>query len=463
MAEAENNDRRLWWRKFVPAIVGDRIESSAGLQRILGNSGWLMFEHLFRMSAAFLVAIWLIRYLGPEDFGKYSYAASFVGLFTVFAGLGLDSIVVRNLLGDENERGAILGTALALRLLAAAATYTLTVVLIYLVNDDSTIRMMVYVIAGQLLTMPFLVIDHWFQSQVQSKYVVWVKTIATVVILSSRVSFILMELPVVYFAGLLLTENVILAIGLIITYRLKNVDKTRWLVRVDIARELMADAWPLIVTGFSISIYLRIDQVMLERMAGSAAVGIYAAAVRFSEIWYFIPMAIAASVFPAVVRTRANGDYALYRRRMQAFYDVMVAISYIIAIPLTVLSVDLIKLLYGERYIGAGPIMQVHIWAFVFVCLGVSRSRWLVAENFTRFAMITAGLGALTNVLLNLWLIPDYAGLGAAWATTISYAVSGYISSAATAKVRPAFIQQSLSLLLPFRLRKSIRSLNEIF
>jgi O-antigen/teichoic acid export membrane protein len=463
LSDNEKNNRPPWWLRFLPQAVGEKIGNSTGLLRILNNSGWLFFERIFRMGAAFLVAIWLIRYLGPEAFGKYSYAASFVGLLTVFAGLGLDSIVVRNLVGREEERGAILGTALAIRLAAAIVTYALTVTLVYLVNDDRLIRLMVIVIAGQLVTTPFLVIDHWFQSQVQSKYVVWVKSFSTVIILAARVSFILLEFPVVYFAGVLLAENIIVAIGLVVVYRLRNTDKTRWQVRATLAREMLADSWPLIVTGLSVSIYLRIDQVMLEEMVGSASVGIYAAAVRFSEIWYFIPTAIAASVFPAVVRTRESGDLQLYAKRMQALYDVMTALGYLIVLPLAFFAVDIISLLYGEQYIEAGSIMRVHIFAFIFVCLGMARSQWLLAENFTRFAMISTGFGAITNLALNLWLIPKYGGLGAAWATLISYAVAGYFSSVATAKVRLSFKQQTLSLLLPFRFRTFMKSLNDIF
>ena len=82
------------------------------------NTSWLFGEKILRMVVGLFVGVWVARYLGPEQFGLFSYAQSFVGLFTAIAGLGLDSIIVRELVKDESKRDALLGTAFRLKLIS---------------------------------------------------------------------------------------------------------------------------------------------------------------------------------------------------------------------------------------------------------------------------------------------------------------------------------------------------------
>ena len=228
------------------------------------------------------------------------------------------------------------------------------------------------------------------------------------------------------------------------------------------AQRMMRDAWPLIFAGLSVSVYMKIDQVMLGEMIGESAVGIYATAVKISELWYFIPAAIAGSVFPKIVSTKENASQAVYDERMQVFYDAVALISYLIIIPVVLSATPLIELLFGVEYAASAPILQVHIWAFLFVSLGVARGKWLVAENFTRFAMFASLLGAIANVGLNIILIPTHAGLGAAWATLLSYGVSVYVSLLLLKKLWPVLYQLSIALLAPFRLPSIVKRIHHL-
>lgn len=75
-----------------------------GFRRYFANTSWLFAEKILRMVVGLFVGVWVARYLGPERFGLLSYAQSFVGLFSAFATLGLDEIVVRELVKDESKR-----------------------------------------------------------------------------------------------------------------------------------------------------------------------------------------------------------------------------------------------------------------------------------------------------------------------------------------------------------------------
>jgi O-antigen/teichoic acid export membrane protein len=175
----------------------------------------------------------------------------------------------------------------------------------------------------------------------------------------------------------------------------------------------------LILSGLAVVTYMRIDQVMLGEMVGAGSVGIYSAAVRLSEGWYFVPIAIATSVFPSIVATRKVNE-ALYQERLQKLYHFMTWLAIAIAVPVTFLSQIVIKFLYGAGYEGAGTVLAIHIWAGVFVFLGYASGQYLLTENYTRISFYRAFWGMIVNVILNFLLIPRYGPNGAAVATLIS-------------------------------------------
>jgi len=146
------------------------------------------------------------------------------------------------------------------------------------------------------------------------------------------------------------------------------------------AVSLLKDSWPLILSSMVIAIYMKIDQVMIKEMLDAEAVGNYAAAVRLSEAWYFIPMVISSSLFPAIINAKKISE-KLYYDRLQKLYNLMVWMAISIALPMTFLSDWIVNLLYGAKYSEAGDVLMIHIWAGVFVFLGVASGKWFVAEN----------------------------------------------------------------------------------
>jgi O-antigen/teichoic acid export membrane protein len=146
------------------------------------------------------------------------------------------------------------------------------------------------------------------------------------------------------------------------------------------AKSLLHGSWPLALSAIAITIYMKIDQIMLGQMLNDEAVGTYSAAVHISEIWYFIPMAIVASVFPAILEVKKRSDEQYYAY-LQKLYDFMVWLSVSVALPMTFLATPIVKILFGVDYIKAGTVLSIHIWAAVFVFLGVAIGRWFLTEN----------------------------------------------------------------------------------
>jgi PST family polysaccharide transporter len=184
---------------------------------------------------------------------------------------------------------------------------------------------------------------------------------------------------------------------------------------------------------------------MLGQMLGDEAVGIYSAATRISEVWYFIPIIIVASVFPAILEAKKQSE-TLYHQRLQRLYDLMVWLSVAVALPMTFLAGPIVVLLYGPAYAEAGTVLAIHIWASVFVFLGVASGQWFIAENRQILSFQRTLMGAVANVLLNLIFIPKFGPVGAAVATVMAYSIAAFLFDAVTKETRAMFVMKVRSM-----------------
>lgn len=423
---------------------------SPNLRKIMGNTGWLFTEKIVQMVLGLLVGVWITRYLGPERFGRFNYATAIVGLFVPFAKLGLDNIIIRNLAREPSSKDKTLGTAFILRLIGSIITFFLTVGVIILSTqtytpDNIETILIVGIVAAGTVVQSYEVIDYWFQSQTQSKYSVFARNAAYILINFVKIALIQVKAPLIAFAIVMVAEYGLAAIGFIIAYRFQGNYFKSWKVNLQYAKFLLQDSWPLILSGIVIIIYMRIDQVMLGQMVGDKSVGIYSAAVKISELWYFVPAAIVESVFPSIVQAKEISE-EVYRTRIQKLFNVMCLLAYSVAIPVTFLSSYIVILIYGKSYLEAAPILAVHIWAGLFSSLGVARKTWLVTEGLLKFSAITAAIGAVVNIILNYFLIDKYGGLGAAIATMIAQIVAAYGVGAFYPRTRKIFLQQTQAI-----------------
>jgi PST family polysaccharide transporter len=411
------------------------------------------------------VGVWVARYLRPASFGVYSYALAFVGFLAPVASLGLQSIVVRDVVREPTDREEILGTALILRLGASLLIVGVLVATLAcgIGPVDRVLHWLIVIISAQLIFNAFgETVGCWFESQLQSRYVVWARNSAVVLGGALKVGLILVSAPLIAFGGALAVQFFIFACGSVLLYQFTGNRLSSLRASIPRARQLLADSWPLIFSAVAIVTYMRIDQIMLGHLSGSETLGKYSVAVRLSELWYFIPAAVAMSLFPAIVHSRENQTLDVYRMRVQAFFDLLAGMAYVIAIPLTIFASPLVITLFGAEYAEAGPILKVHIWALIFVSLGAARGRWLIAENLARFLLFATVLGAVVNVGLNFILIPKFGGVGAAWATLLSQAMAAYLSSLLYVPTWLVFKQATLALFIPLRLPSLWRSLREV-
>jgi len=417
---------------------------SQSFKRYFANTSWLMGHRILSMIVALFVGVYVARYLGPERFGLLSYAMSFVGLFTALATLGLDGIMVRELVKTPERRDELLGTAFWLKTGGAILMWMGIVAAIPFTHNDTQTNILIAIIAIGVIFQAFNVIDFNYQAEVKSKYVVYAQLIQLVASSITKLIFVWIAAPLVWFACVFLFDAVVLAVALLAVY-MKNTGKVwYWDWRWETARVLLKDSWPLILSGMVISIYMKIDQVMIKEMLGAEQVGHYAAAVRLSEAWYFVPMAITSSVFPAIINAKKQSE-ELYYQRLQKLYDLMVWLAVAIALPTTFLAPWVIRVLYGDAFLPAAGVLSIHIWAGVFVGLGVASGRWFLCENMQKEAFYRTFLGAICNVVLNIIMIPKYGINGAAVSTLISQSIAAYFYDVLNHKTRGVFWMKTRS------------------
>jgi len=421
------------------------------------NTSWLMLEKVLRIIVALTVGVWVTRYLGPADFGILSYAQSFVGLFAAFSTLGLDGLLSRELVKNPEEKNILLGTALGLQTFGSTILMGFLLISMRLSDNDALTTKIIVILGLLTFLNSFNIIGAYFGSIVKSKLPVIASICCLLISSSVKVFLILKGFSLIYFAYALAFDTIILIVGLMYVYYLSGSSITQWKFSKSISKSLLNDSWPLIINTIFISIYVRMDQVMIKWFLDEASVGQYAAAVTLSQAWYFIPGIISGSLFPAIINAKKK-DEKLYRDRLQKLYDLMVVIALLIAIPMTFLSDVLVEFLYGSNFDQTGKVLRIHIWAGVFVFLGVSVQKWILTENLQRIATYKLFLGMISNIVLNYLFIPKHGIVGAAFATIISQAISVFFSPFLFKKLRPSFYMMFKSLSLTSIIGRFINS-----
>jgi PST family polysaccharide transporter len=435
------------WLKYLPAFLGNSLSGRRNLQKLIGNTGWLFTDRILRMGVGLVVGVWVARYLGPEQYGLFNYAIAFVALFSILASLGLDGVIVRELVHKPGRANDILGTAFVIKLAGSGVTVLAAVAAIDLLRPaDSLTHWIVAIIAVGIVFQSFDTIDFWFQARVDSRFVVYARSSAFLLVSLLKIILIVKNAPLIAFAWGASLEILLAAVGLALVYRWNGQRVLSWRVNRQRVKQTMKDSWPLALAGMAVMVYMKIDQVMLGQMLGNHSVGVYSAAIRISEVWYFIPISIVASVTPSLIEAR-NISAKLYYDRLAQLFRLMAAIALGIAVPMTFASGYLTRFLYGNQYEGVGPILAIHIWAALFVFLGVAQGPWNINEGLTKLALFRTFVGAVANVILNFVLIPIYGPIGAAIATIISYALAGVVLNACSTKTRGVFVIQLKSLI----------------
>ena len=417
-------------------------------KKVAINIFWLFSDKVLRMGVGVIVVIWLARYLGAEQFGLLNFTSALVTVFGAIAALGLNGIVVRDLVNKPDQALQILGTAFILRLSAAVLAYTALILTIFLLRpDDSLSRTLIVILGLGLLFKSAEVVKYWFESKVQSKYAVWVENSSFLFVSTIKVIMLWRQASLVAFAYVMLLESALVAVALFYIYSKTEISPIHWQATKSRAISLLNDSWPLIISSAAWFVHTRLDQIMIGQMLDDKAVGYYSSAIRLSELVNFLPTIIAFSIIPAITKLReTNRD--LYLKRFQIIYDIAVGMTLIAALVTTMLSDRFIHLLFGAEYAPAAPVLTISIWSSIFIAMATVSGRYMINEGLQRITMQRHLLGVLLNIPLNLLLIPAYGIEGAAIASLVALAAANYFYDAFSPSTIICFRQKTKSILM---------------
>ncbi|QEM03451.1 flippase [Mucilaginibacter rubeus] len=409
---------------------------------IFKNIGWLFFDKFCRLGIGLFVGVWVAKYLGPDNFGKWNYSIAIVAILSALSTLGLDQVLVKSLIEHENDEDYLMGTAFFLRFFGAILAVIFACIYIYF-QSGTALLLITFITALNLVFQCFDVIDLKLQSVLKSKVSVIIKNSAFIAASVLKLLVIHNKGGLLLFVIISLIEIMLGALGLAFNYGLPRVMK--WRFNMIYAKKLLLECWPLLLSGIIILLYMRIDQVMIGSMLSTTDVGLYSVSVKFSELWYFIPTVFANSFFPKLIKLKI--DVVQYKRLCSKLLKLLFLISFFISAALSLCAGKLISTLYGASYIASAFALQISIWTSIFVFWGVGAANMLLIEDLNKHNLYKSIQGLVLNVILNLLLIPRLGINGAAIATLISQFYASYLYYLFPKSTRHIFVLQSKSIL----------------
>jgi len=271
-----------------------------------------------------------------------------------------------------------------------------------------------------------------------------------------KVLLIINQADLLYFVGIIFLDAVSLAAAYFIAFKMKSKHPLCSVFDKKIAKNLLRDSWPLMFSAIVVMVYMRIDQVMIQHLLGSGDLGLYSAAVKISEVIYFIPVIVTASVFPAIVNAKKISR-AFYFARLQYLYTFMAWLAILLSVPIALLSHHLIFWLFGESFVGAASALEIHVWSSISVFIGVAFSKYLIAENLPIIALKRTIVGALVNIGFNFWLIPLHGITGAAVATLIAQIIANFGDDIFDVSLRGQLRMKIIAILCPWILLRGVK------
>lgn len=423
-------------------------------QKYFTNVSWLMTENIIRGVIGVFVLGFIARYLGPEQYGKLSFAATFVLIPSILANLGLREIVVRDLVKEQEKTEEILATAFILKLLGGIFVLFISLGMIMLIRPTDIVTWwLAGIIAAGSIFMACEVTDFWFQSQVKSKYTAIARLVVSFIASLLKVWLVYLEAPLIAFAWVFLFEIFLQALSLLIAYQVYGKSIKVFRGTFERAKILLSNSWLVALGTFALLIQSYMDQIMLGQMVGDKEVGQYSAALKVIEFSILLPLVVCSSIAPAITHAKMR-DKAIYHHYLLNNYRLMFLFFLLISIPIFFFAKPVIFIIYGNAYQHSAELLPLLTFRLFFANFFIARNLlFIVNEGLFSYSLLTTSMGAVTNIVLNYFLIPRYYSFGAIWASIISFSVTIFLIDIFYSKTKDNLRLVFLAIMTPFKLR----------
>ncbi|MCC9599038.1 flippase [Stieleria sp. JC731] len=406
--------------------------------RVPSNLAWLFFGKGVAVLDSVIIGAIVARYLGPSQLGILSYAASLLAIALPFLTFGFDRILVRDFVQAPNRRDADFWLAVIFRLVLVCVVAAGGAALLHSgtieFSSPQEYRVLLITLLG-LLAVPLSVPVLLLESMVLSKWNVWVTNLWVLLAALIRGVLVFCSAPLEAFAVTQVLFSIGVGLSLFAVLAKLGQLPTLCMPKISRLRELVAECWPLAISGIAVTLYMNADLSMLRWLKTPEEAGTYSVAASMSALWYFIPVSLQSSLFPTL-SLRHKQDAEAFRNEYQSFLNLIAIVTWCsLGIAYFVMPI-FILMLFGEGYRLSCEVFKIHACSLPFVFIGVAIQPLVDLGRFQRPLLAVLLIGMSVNLGLNAWLIPSFGGFGAAWATVIGYAISS-LGICLTPKGRP--------------------------
>ena len=392
------------------------------------NVIWLSADKVIRTMVALFISAAIARELGPSEYGLLAYALTIIAILQGLGTLGMDQIIIKKIAEDNSDKEKVIVNAILLRLIFGIILYALTILCFY-----NSIYENLFFYTGILLVFQCIdVIDLWCQGMNNARLMVMVRLFTLSIISIYRIHLLDNESTVEQYALSYSYEYIlILCISYYIFY--KYISKIIYKnININMCLNLLEQSWRYILSGIFISLYMKLDQILINHYLGSAELAKYSVVVPLVSYISYLPALINIILLPYFSKMRIE-NFNKYKILLNYTQKLLIITSICAYIFLYSLSNFLINILYGSQYIDSVEIMQIYAFTLIPIFLGVGQGLWAVTENKSKVILINSLAGLVSSLVLNLILIPLYGIKGAAISTVISYFISAILMNLITA------------------------------
>lgn len=371
-------------------------------------------------------SVLLARYLGPEKLGEYGALYAYLFLYSFIATFCIEQILAREVSIRRHQAAELFRTATLTTLGFAVAGAVIAPAIAPLFGYTGLLRWLIVVAALDLLVLPPLRLSGIiFQVEMRLWYVTAIGFVRQILWF---LAVVLLAFANAAFYQVIIARTlcgVAEYIALLWTlHKTSLIQGTpRFLAKE--ARHMLKDSFPIVLSTVAVSVYQRIDQVMLHKMVGDLLLAPYVVAVQMTELFNALPVALISSLFP--VLAQSADDAPRFDHYLRTTFRLLLVVAFAACALLIPVAHPLVRLLYGTKFSAAAPLLVVLIWSNVPIFFTVVMNAALVVRRLQNYLPFFAVGGAATNIALNLELIPRYGALGAAWATVVSYGIAGVL------------------------------------
>lgn len=386
----------------------------------LKNAAWIIGCRIVQAGLNFLITMLTARYLGPSDFGLINYAASVVAFVIPIMHLGMDSIMIQELVMNKNTQGEVLGTAITMSFLSALLCIVGVSAFIGIANPGEMDTLLVCTLYSLNLPLQALeIIQYWYQANLKAKYTSLTSLGAYILVSFYKIFLLSRGKSVYWFAVSYALDYLIIAAVLFFLY--PRLGGQRMSFSLGKGWKMFSKGKYYVISAMMITVFAQTDKIMLKIMLGEVSVGYYAAAISCAGATSFVFSAIIGTARPIILEAKEGLPFG-YKKRLVLLYSIIIYLSLAQNIVVAIFADLMIDILYGVQYQLAVPVLRILVWYTTFSYLGSARGVWILAEEKYHLTWRVNLCGAGANVILNSFLIPKYGAEGAAVASLITQA-----------------------------------------